>query len=1004
MRPVKLHMKNIGPYRDEVLDFTKLDNMFLIKGETGAGKTFIFDSMMFALYGELGGNRKGHLEGFRSKYALDESECFVEFEFEIGNWIYKVHRTVPYTYVNRNGNLSKKQTELDVEHKKKGEANFTPLIGRTNTELNEKLVNLIGLSADEFSRIVVLPQGAFAEFLHQNSKERTETLKKLFPVDFYSRVTEKVAKQYEAVKGNLKSEAALIEKIQNGRDFTDAEKNISGMKKEIKKISDEEKSLSELMKGKNEEITNLERDLKEVFELEKNRSELEDLESQKKDIDLLREKIESAQKASGLRGFLSDKSSTEKAETAARESFDHSVKERDLAQKNFDELNSISAKMESMDKQNQMDGSELVSLQTKIHDAGNLEELQKKRAEVKEEVSCVQKEIESMEQKISSLKKKTGDGKATEILSALSKEIQQLENSRTLLEKERSECERRVNLEKAIADAQENMAQKKEELSQIQEIKKENEIKLEEFRSLAEASKNSNMAYTVSLLLKADCPCPVCGSTSHPEPAGKPGKLLDYSKDISLAEKNISANAALIGSLENEISNKEKRIAEIEEELSGITTKRALEEIQKELDSCLASIEKQNFDYENAKSNFQKLDELVEELSEKQNGLKLAEQNFSSLDAECSTKENALGMSFSEACEKELNLRESLEANKNIFAEWKAKLDAQEKEIAEKKSACEVNKAALESARRNFEKAKAALEKNLSKYGFEDEADAQKVLLSPEEISELNQTVFDYDASCATLEATIKKAEEKNLMPLKKIENHIRSAKAELSEFNDVLAEKKQESQELVEKLSVFESDYNKIKDALEEKTRLEKELAPLKALHSDLSGDNELKLRFETWALGMYFEQVVSFASRRFFDISGERFQFQLKNSGEHKGNAYTGLDLLVYDGHTGQCSDVSSLSGGETFEASISLALALTDVVQNSNGGVQLDSLFIDEGFGTLDPDNLDKAMSVLTGLSESKMVGMISHVSELEDFPGISSAVKINKTDSGSTISIE
>lgn len=151
-----------------------------------------------------------------------------------------------------------------------------------------------------------------------------------------------------------------------------------------------------------------------------------------------------------------------------------------------------------------------------------------------------------------------------------------------------------------------------------------------------------------------------------------------------------------------------------------------------------------------------------------------------------------------------------------------------------------------------------------------------------------------------------------------------------------------------------------------------------------------------------MYFEQVVSFASKRFFDISGGRFSFELKDE-KAFGRAMSGLDLKVFDSHSGKYSDPAELSGGETFEASISLALALTDVVQNSSGGIQLDSLFIDEGFGTLDPETLEKAMSVLTELSETKMIGMISHVSEMEDFPDIKSVLKVNKTGRGSTVSV-
>ena len=166
---------------------------------------------------------------------------------------------------------------------------------------------------------------------------------------------------------------------------------------------------------------------------------------------------------------------------------------------------------------------------------------------------------------------------------------------------------------------------------------------------------------------------------------------------------------------------------------------------------------------------------------------------------------------------------------------------------------------------------------------------------------------------------------------------------------------------------------------------------------------NNPKKLQFDSWVLGIYFEQVISFASKRFYDISNGRYNFKIaeyENGG--KGNSKKGLDLLVIDSFTGSERPTSTLSGGETFMASISLALALTDVVQNRSGGIQLDSLFIDEGFGTLDNETLDKAIGVLNELQETKMVGIISHVDSLQSV--IPSIIKVEKTQYGSHIKIK
>ena len=171
--------------------------------------------------------------------------------------------------------------------------------------------------------------------------------------------------------------------------------------------------------------------------------------------------------------------------------------------------------------------------------------------------------------------------------------------------------------------------------------------------------------------------------------------------------------------------------------------------------------------------------------------------------------------------------------------------------------------------------------------------------------------------------------------------------------------------------------------------------------LYADLSGKNPKNIPFDTWALGMYFEQIVQYANTRFNDISNGRYMFKIAEE-RQTGNGYKGLDLLVSDSFTGTDRDTATLSGGETFMASISLALALTDIIQNRNGGVRLDSLFIDEGFGTLDEETLDSAIGILANLQETKMVGIISHVESMRT--AVQTQVEIIKTAEGSHIKIQ
>src|SRR5574344_2697703 len=203
MKPLKIHMKNIGPFIDEELDFTELDEIFLLCGDTGAGKTTIFDAMTFALYGEFLGARKGKSKDFRSQFASDGDESLVEFEFSSGGEKFRVARTLPYNYINRNGKLSQKDSMVSLEIWNDGCGRYEN-VNAGKTEINSRIEQTTGLRADEFSKIVVLPQGEFSEFLRANSKEKQELLQKLFPVEFYQSIVEKVKEENDSVQEKLK--------------------------------------------------------------------------------------------------------------------------------------------------------------------------------------------------------------------------------------------------------------------------------------------------------------------------------------------------------------------------------------------------------------------------------------------------------------------------------------------------------------------------------------------------------------------------------------------------------------------------------------------------------------------------------------------------------------------------------------------------------------------------------------------------------------------------------
>ena len=999
MKPVNLRMKNIGPYADERIDFTKLDNMFLIKGDTGAGKSFIFDSMTFALYGDLRGNRKGHVKDFKSRYAKDEDDAFVEFTFANGNSLYHIERSVPFSYTNRNGKISSKTQRLVV--KKIVDGKEQELVGNL-TELNSKIQEIIGLSADEFSRIVVLPQGEFAEFLHQSSNERTVTLEKLFPVDFYSRISDRIKEKVDAESEELKAVTNLIRTLTEEKDFSDAEEKIKNQNEEIKKLS----ALSaDLIEKKSEiagKIEKLRHEKADADEYEENCQKLKNLQAKEKDFEALNQKIAKADKAKGLKENISLYESSAKNHSEAKENLAQAQNKMAEFQASYNQLESKKDEMAELKKQTENDSSKLSLLEEKLKKASQAQEKKLALEKLAKNRETFDQEKNQKKGQIEEINSKLGGKSAAEKLQALSDEILSKNNIKAELKNEKSECKNRddllskkalalsekENLEKEKIATAENLERTQQTLVQILQKKKDQETK--------------NLAYTISLCLEKDSPCPVCGSLQHPRIAEKPEGLLDFDEQIKTFEGNIKIIQNSLSQTDKKISAEEEKIRGYEENLSKIKSDRQLTLVEEEFNSLCDQIEELEKNSDEVKAWANTLEKLKKEYDAAVEKFNQADKEYSGLEGELKELENSAGDSLERLQEEKKFLQEKIAGGKKNFETWENSFNQTGTKLAAEKKSVAQYQDDLEKYEKQAAADKKLLEEKIADSVFADLAEVKQNII---EDSELEKNRKNYNQFCGNLQSAkdaVEASKKKNPLPAGEILKKLEEAGAEERTISEQLEKNNNDLNAKQTEYHDYQSTFEKIRAEQDKKLALEKELEPLKALSDNLNGSNPQKLPFKTWALTLYFEQVLDFASRRFYDISDGRFTFSLKKPEDGRGNGLRGLDLQVFDSHSGKMSDAADLSGGETFEASLSLALAITDVVQNSNGGgIQLDSLFIDEGFGTLDPDTLEKAMAVLTEIGETKMVGMISHVSEMETYSGITSAILVDKSDTGSKI---
>ncbi len=998
-------MVNIGPFRDETIDFTALDNMFLIKGDTGAGKTFIFDALTFALYGHVRGNRKSHESDLKSRYAAPEDDSFVEFDFEIAGTKYRINRNIPFWYTNRNGKIDTKQSHADLSVWRDA-AGWEPMPYRNKGDVDGKVVELLGLSADEFAKIVVLPQGEFADFLHQNSKDRAVTLRKLFPVSFYSNITERFKKKADEANEELKNMTNLISSLSQNRDFTDADKKIEEMKQDLDQKKADEMSVVEKQKEVSSTLERLKHEKDDAAEYEENCRRKDELESRADEMKALEEKISRAERAGKLRQYFSDAESASSRLNESRKQLSEAALRRDGLAAQIADLSKEKDSMEALHAQTEEDAKTLKVIQSKLENAAGLEDLEKEAESARKEKDAAVGKQKLLTDEITDAQQALGVENAEEAYASLTDEI---------IRKKEKIAELKIEEDAAIKrDAVLSKKEKAEsELEEAEKTVLAEETSLEKTRATLEAHEKAkkeeearHMAWAAGQFLKPGEPCPVCGSLDHPHPVTKPDDLLSHDSEIELYKDHLARNERTLQQAKENRAEKRAEIDGYAGQLSEITVTRPAAEIthDKELLSAEVTADQNECD---------RIHTLMLLIDEKKHALEEASRTVTEANLACVKFQtqidgilSSLGEPLDELLSKEDSLSSSISENGAKYEAWHKTYDETEKSLLESKTAAEKFEADVTRQTVESEKADAVLAERISASLFTSKEDALAADIPDAELEACRTELSGYNETLAAVKLAVESGAKKNLRAVSEIAAEEEATNAQSVLVNERYASLKTEVEELTSELTSYRGDWERIRDTQDKKLALEEKIKPLNALSETLLGKNPQKLTFETWALGMYFQQVVEFASRRFYDISDGRFTFLLKQPEDHStGNSQRGLDLLVLDSYTGKTSDAAELSGGETFEASISLALAITDVVQNDNGGgIQLDSLFIDEGFGTLDPETLEKAMSVLTELGETRMIGMISHVSEMESLSGITSAISVEKGRQGSHIHVE
>lgn len=1024
MKPLKLTISAFGPYADkQVIDFSNLKNknIFLITGPTGAGKTTIFDAISFALFGEASVSSRDS-DTLRSHFSSIDTPTYVELEFELRGEKYKIKRNPKYERKKAKGNGLTIQ-EADAELILPDGSVITKV-----KPVDDKINSILGINKNQFRQIVMLPQGEFRKLLEADSKEREVIFRNIFGTEAFQSIQLKLStlqKNYETkINENSTKRDTHIKHIDPGEDeillkllneqYINVEEIINRTKELLEKDKEESKKLNNSIKEIKLQEEKLQKKIFEGIEINKKIKDKEEIEKQYNNYILnegkyieKQNKLEKARIAFNVK-FVEDTlnekinnliikenqyKEAEKNLAIAQENIKKREYELKLEENKEEERKSLREKITNLkDKENKVKQYEIKSNEIKLL----REELNKKKKEYEDIKNIIAKEKNDInKEKEKLLYIKNCETKKMSLIGIKTEKDFMLEKLREL----------KIKIKQYLNNLKlhENEASKYNDFEKNYLIIKDKYEKMEDSFLKAQAG-------ILAKDLKDNTPCPVCGSINHPNPAKihknfiTQEELKEIKKlyDEKVEERNINLqklsalNAKVEESLNELLETKKRLIQILDEDIlkmpydklfkyvneKGSKIKEETNKIEndiKELDNIIKDKEKtEKYIYENQKY-----------LEEKELDLPKKEEEYTTFYGKVISAEKELN-SIEEEIPKEIRSHSKLLIKINEIEEKLKVLEKSYKEAQDNFHNANEKYASIksdkESKYRNFKEAeneveayKNKLNSKILEYGFSDFEEYNKFKMTEEEIKILEEEISEYYKKLQILKGNLEKAEN-DTKGLKNIEVE------ELSkELKDIKLY--ENSLEIQEKniFSRIQNNQNAIKE-IEKINKCIKKDEEQYAIISDLAktanGYNEEKITFERYVLAAYFDEIIDAANLRLAKMTGERFILKRKED-RGKFGKQEGLELEVFDNYTGKSRHVKTLSGGESFKASLALALGLADIVQAYAGGISLDTMFIDEGFGTLDPESLDNAIGCLIELQNmGRLVGIISHVPELKE----------------------
>ncbi len=877
MKAIQITMQAFGSYLGRTtVDFTKLGEnpIFLITGATGGGKTTILDAMCFALYCKATGGRRSW-GSMISTAAPQDAETLVDFVFALGGETYRFYRS-QQRYAARGSGAIKTKEEHSCYRRSGSE--WELMMTGAESRIREQAEQLLGLNCEQFSQVMVLPQGDFLKLLLSNSRDKAQMFQTLFATGRWAQVTQKLrqmADEIQQQENELVSAQKLILEREEIATAEELEQKCTGMGQQLEAAKAQLVLLEQELAKRNTEL-NAALALGRRFEnAESLRMELKILKKNETIMEQKSGSLKTSRLAKNIYPYYT-------ACQAAQRDFTVKAEEQGRAQKN------------------------------RAHAAQEREAAAGQAPVAKR---C-REAVTALAQRYSKLETVRGGAQRFDKIQT------DLKQKEGLLAAQNAE---HAKLAAALKDAQERYRTGLEYMRSMQDKNR----MLPELMAEVERLIKSNAAAGLAAGLQEGAPCPVCGAVHHPAPAKQSEKLNLVQKELEQAKQ--------AGEM---LAKCEKRLRELEQ---------IQEQAQKKLD-------------------------------EGQTVLSQLEKESAALKAAAAEVSVTLGEYRSlEQVDREMaSIQKEIKENTLLADQIEARVAAAQSALAAAAAADEAAGKSFREAERSVRESKARLEAEAAAAKLKPDLDFSTIVFSPQKEAELERELNDYSVSRKSKQEQLDELEqelqgkEKPDLPL------ARSLQSDAQQKNNEIA---QLTGSLTQRADSAHKSLKKLTELAKQSTGLEEKFSRTSRLATLLSGKTGPKIPLQQFVLGIMLDDILSCANTFFSTFSSGRYSLS-RITGASGGNAFGGLDLQVFDAYSGGVRSVETLSGGELFLASLSLAFGLSDVVQNYSGSVHLDSIFIDEGFGSLDQETLDTAMRALLQIQQSgRTIGIISHVSELK-----------------------